>query len=114
MAPKMTLDQLRAQYAEEETERYAQSELDQDRNPTAQGLIEHLAGRVRGLETRTTWEAGPEVDALLAQLRGDPAAVVEALDQMDVHRLAQLGQHLYAMQGVLAEVATAKARGLRT
>lgn len=63
-------------------------------------------------QTKDTWQAGNETDVLLAKLRGDTPGVLDALHRMDVHELAVFGQHLYALQGAVAEVATAKARKL--
>ena len=64
------------------------------------------------MDIKDTWQAGKETDVLLAQLRGDPAGVVEALQDMSVRELAGFGQHLWTIQGLIGDVATAKSRGL--
>lgn len=60
---------------------------------------------------KDTWQAGPEVDALLGQLRGDTPAVQDVLAGMDLPTLGAFGQHLHALSVLLGEEAIRKARG---
>lgn len=61
--------------------------------------------------TKDTWTAGAEVDALLAQLRGDSIGLYAVLTGMSIEDLSNLGQQLYSLQTVIGDVAVAKARG---
>lgn len=57
---------------------------------------------------RDAWTAELEVDALLAQLRGNRQELIDVYERMDTRRLMELGKHLYAMQNTLTRVVTAK------
>lgn len=59
-----------------------------------------------------TWESFAETDALLAQLRGDRAGVINAVKGMSVNELSSFGQALWELGNTLGIVATHKARDL--
>jgi hypothetical protein len=59
---------------------------------------------------KTTWEAGSEVDALLAVLREDHPGMVDTLSTMSVPDLAAFRRDLFILLVAIREVGITKAR----
>lgn len=61
------------------------------------------------LPTQTAWEAGPEMDAFLGQLRADDTAVKTALRSMTLEEIATFKYRLHQLQVAVYEIGTKKA-----